>query len=128
MGDIDGDNHISYEELISATYGHHVQDERLYEQFTALDVNGDGFITMEELEAGLTAQLDKAKSEGVDLHFSLEDAKKALQEVDTNSDGRIDYNEFLAAIYPEINEKFEVPDLDDEERDSGGPPTLKKKS
>merc|ERR1719493_58682 len=78
--DIDGDQFISYDELVSATYGHHVQqeDERLYAQFTALDVNGDGYITEEELETGLKAQIEKMKADGETIHFTLEEAMKAM--------------------------------------------------
>jgi len=130
--DDNSDGKISYDELVAATFGHHVQaqDERLYEQFTSLDTNGDGFITSEELEQGLRMQMEQLKSNNIEVTFTLQQAKEALKEIDANLDGKIDYNEFLAALYPDLNEKFIVPDLpesDDEEmEDAGGPPTLSK--
>lgn len=59
--------------------------ERQLESFEKLDKNKDGYITLKELHKGLGK------------HFSLEDAQKIMDSVDTDKNGAIDYNEFLAA-------------------------------
>jgi len=116
--DTDKSKTICFAELASATYAQHIQaqDERLYAQFTAFDLNGDGYITSDELQQALEQQIKKVKKNGGTVHFKVEEAKKAMESVDTNGDGRIDYNEFLAALFPDHNEKA----------DDGAPPALLK--
>ena len=62
------------------------------EMFLKLDVDNDGFLTHDELEAGMAeiAQI-----------FSLDvpDVRSMLRSADINGDGRIDYTEFMAAAY-----------------------------
>ena len=55
------------------------------ESFEKLDKNKDGYITLKELHKGL----------GKD--YTMEDAMKIMDSVDTDKNGAIDYNEFLAA-------------------------------
>lgn len=55
------------------------------ESFEKLDKNKDGYITLKELHKGL--------GEG----FTVEDAQRIMDSVDTDKNGAIDYNEFLAA-------------------------------
>jgi len=62
--------------------------EKLKEQFTALDKNGDGTLTSEELQEGLKG--------GLSGGLSPEDLK-AFQELDTNGTGTIEYTEFISA-------------------------------
>lgn len=50
-----------------------------------MDKNKDGYITLKELHKGLGK------------NFSLEDIQKIMDSVDTDKNGAIDYNEFLAA-------------------------------
>merc|ERR1711912_216393 len=59
----------------------------LREVFTALDVNGDGLLTSEEMKTGM----EKA---GLEIP---EDLKQIMAEVDADGSGVIDYTEFLAA-------------------------------
>lgn len=125
--DTDNSQFIEYEELKTAAYAEHVQaqDERLYEQFTAFDLNHDGFISKDELQKVLDSQIEHIKKSGSKAHFSVEEAIQAMTEIDTNEDGRIDYNEFLAALYPDLNEKFELPE-EANEKLSAAPPRLLK--
>lgn len=60
----------------------------LLETFKALDVNGDGFLTQGELQAGIAAA--KAEFDG----FTLE---AIIEGLDDDGNGVIDYTEFLAA-------------------------------
>eukprot|EP00494_Astrolonche_serrata_P006769 UN06794 len=50
--DIDGDGELTYTELLTAATHEHLlgEDERLYDAFCALDKDGDGFISPDELE------------------------------------------------------------------------------
>lgn len=58
--------------------------------FIGLDSNGDGFISLEELESGL--------SEVSQIYVKDEGSVRAMfRAADSNIDGRIDYNEFLTA-------------------------------
>lgn len=62
--------------------------ESLKQLFLALDANGDGQLTVEELKTGLE------ESGREDLGGSLE---KIMQECDADGNGVLDYTEFLAA-------------------------------
>ena len=81
----------------------------LKELFMALDVNGDGSITIEELEHGL-----KDKENG-DTLIQL------LRAADTDGSGDINYSEFIAATLDQniyMNEKYlqQVFDMFDTDR------------
>jgi len=61
---------------------------QLRETFTAIDVNGDGLLTLEELKAGLSrAGLTSVPSE----------LQQIMEGLDSDNSGVIDYTEFLAA-------------------------------
>jgi calcium-dependent protein kinase len=59
--------------------------EKQLESFEKLDKNKDGYITLKELHKGLGD------------NFTIEDAQRIMDSVDTDKNGAIDYNEFLAA-------------------------------
>ena len=59
--------------------------ERQIQSFHKLDKNKDGYITIKELQKGLK-----------DTH-SAEEVKMIMESVDTDRNGAIDYNEFVAA-------------------------------
>ena len=58
--------------------------------FTKLDADHNGFLTFEELEAGMS---DIAKI----FHLEEDDVKEMLRAADNNGDGQVDYTEFIAA-------------------------------
>ena len=60
--------------------------------FSRLDKSNDGFISLEEMKSGLKA---------TQIMGSLEDDEwdEILKAMDTNGDGKIDFNEFVAATF-----------------------------
>ena len=62
------------------------------EMFLRFDANNDGFITLDELEAGY-AELAQI------FNMDEPDLRNLLKSADSNGDGRIDYPEFIAAAY-----------------------------
>ncbi|MCD7460796.1 Calcium-dependent protein kinase 17 [Datura stramonium] len=88
--DADGNGTIDYEEFITATM--HMnrmdKDEHLYTAFKYFDKDNSGFITVEELEQAL-------REFGMD---DVKDIKEIVAEVDSNNDGRINYDEFAAMM------------------------------
>jgi calcium-dependent protein kinase len=64
------------------------QIKGLRETFEALDVNGDGLLTMDELQAGIS---------NANLQLSGHDLAAIMEGVDSDGSGLIDYTEFLAA-------------------------------
>jgi Ca2+-binding EF-hand superfamily protein len=57
-------------------------------QFISMDVNGDGFLSPEELQRGLNS---------AGHSFDIETISEIAEMLDTNMNGTIDYNEFIAA-------------------------------
>lgn len=55
--------------------------QRIWEAFCKLDLNGDGKVSVEELENV--------------LHQNRQDAKKLIAEVDVDGDGCVSYEEFI---------------------------------
>lgn len=64
------------------------QIENLRKAFIKIDVNGDGVLSKEELIEGV--------SKVPDCHIKEEDWDLAIQLMDTNNNGYIDYTEFIA--------------------------------
>lgn len=64
------------------------QIENLRKAFIKIDVNGDGVLTKEELIEGV--------SKVPDWNIKEEDWDLAVQLMDTNGNGRVDYTEFIA--------------------------------
>nr|XP_016470887.1 PREDICTED: calcium-dependent protein kinase 17-like isoform X2 [Nicotiana tabacum] len=88
--DADGNGTIDYEEFITATMHMNRMDreEHLYKAFQYFDKDNSGYITMEELEQALR-------------EFGMNDAKdikEIISEVDSDNDGRINYDEFVAMM------------------------------
>ncbi|MCO5604758.1 hypothetical protein L7F22_058928 [Adiantum nelumboides] len=85
--DVNGNGTLDYGEFIAITV--HLQrmdnDEHLKRAFAFFDLNGDGFIDSGELQEMLQGDLGE---ESIDM------IKDIIQEVDTDKDGRISYNEF----------------------------------
>ncbi|XP_073301831.1 calcium-dependent protein kinase 1-like [Primulina huaijiensis] len=88
--DVDGNGTIDYIEFITATmHMNRVErEDHLYKAFEYFDKDKSGYITMEELEHALK-------------QYNMGDAKtikEILAEVDTDNDGRINYDEFAAMM------------------------------
>merc|ERR1712165_390812 len=84
MADIDGDGKISYDELLKITVQKKLaaDEARVYEAFQRFDENGDGKISVAEM----SKVLGKDESE----------VKALIAEVDTDKNGEVDYDEFIA--------------------------------
>ncbi|XXG81127.1 hypothetical protein AAC387_Pa09g1831 [Persea americana] len=88
--DVDGNGTIDYIEFITATMHRHKleRDEHLYKAFQYFDKDGSGFITRDELESAM-------KEYGMGDEDSI---REVISEVDTDNDGRINYEEFCAMM------------------------------
>ncbi|XP_011090473.1 calcium-dependent protein kinase 17 [Sesamum indicum] len=88
--DADGNGTIDYEEFITATMHMNRMDreEHLYTAFQYFDKDNSGYITIEELEQALR---EFGMGDGKDI-------KEIVSEVDTDNDGRINYDEFAAMM------------------------------
>ncbi|KAK3039701.1 hypothetical protein RJ639_027042 [Escallonia herrerae] len=88
--DVDGSGTIDYIEFITATMHRHKleRDEHLYKAFLYFDKDNSGFITRDELEIAM-------KEGGMEDDATI---KEIISEVDTDNDGKIDYEEFCAMM------------------------------
>ena len=83
--------------------------ERLGELFKQVDINHDGYITVEELKVALENQKEKT---------SLIELRSLMDYIDTDKNGKINYTEFVAScldnslIYKEENLKMGFKMLD----------------
>ncbi|KAB2080600.1 hypothetical protein E1A91_A05G078400v1 [Gossypium mustelinum] len=87
--DADGNGTIDYDEFITATVHMNRMDreDHLYHAFQHFDKDNSGYITNEELEQALR-------------EHGMHDAniKEIVSEVDSDNDGRINYDEFVAMM------------------------------
>lgn len=88
--DVDGNGTIDYMEFITATMhmNRMEKEDHLYKAFEYFDKDKSGYITMEELEQALKK-------------YNMGDEKtirEIIAEVDTDNDGRINYDEFAAMM------------------------------
>ncbi|KAF7815829.1 calcium-dependent protein kinase 2-like [Senna tora] len=88
--DVDGNGTIDYIEFITATMHRHKleRDENLYTAFQHFDTDNSGFITRDELETAM-------KEYGMGDEATIRDI---ISEVDTDNDGRINYEEFCTMM------------------------------
>ncbi|EFJ21060.1 calcium dependent protein kinase 17 [Selaginella moellendorffii] len=88
--DVDGNGTIDYLEFITATMQMNKmqKEDHLYSAFQFFDNDNSGYITMEELEEALVKY-------GMGDHETM---KEILKEVDTDNDGKINYDEFVAMM------------------------------
>ncbi|CAJ1438489.1 unnamed protein product [Effrenium voratum] len=91
--DADGSGEIDYTEFLAAAMERKclVQESSLWAAFRVFDKNDDGRISMKELE-------DVLYSREAHTALSKEQVQKILADVDTNGDGFIDFNEFVAMV------------------------------
>ncbi|PNY11238.1 calcium-dependent protein kinase 9-like protein [Trifolium pratense] len=88
--DVDGNGSIDYIEFITATMHRHrlERDEHLYMAFQYFDKDNSGFITRDELETAMK-EYDMGDEDTI---------REIISEVDTDNDGRINYEEFCAMM------------------------------
>ncbi|KAJ4882944.1 Calcium-dependent protein kinase 7 [Raphanus sativus] len=90
--DVDGDGTLNYGEFVAVSV--HLKkmanDEHLHKAFNFFDKNQSGYIETEELREALNDELDETSSEEV--------IAAIMQDVDTDKDGRISYEEFAAMM------------------------------
>ncbi|ESR48493.1 calcium-dependent protein kinase 29 [Citrus sinensis] len=88
--DVDKSGTIDYTEFITATMHRHKleKEENLYKAFKYFDEDDSGFITREELRQAMT-QYGMGDEATID---------EILEDVDTDKDGRINYEEFVAMM------------------------------
>ncbi|KAJ7950013.1 putative Calcium-dependent protein kinase [Quillaja saponaria] len=88
--DVDGNGTIDYIEFITATMDRHKleKDDHLYKAFQHFDKESRGFITRVELETA-------TKEYGMGDEATI---REIISEVDTDNDGRIDYEEFCTTM------------------------------
>ena len=91
--DMDNNGYIEYEEFVRAAVNkeHFIDPRVIHFAFSYFDKDGSGEITFDEIEAVFKESItDKSN-----VHESL---KKIIDEVDTNGDGIISFNEFAAIM------------------------------
>eukprot|EP00427_Karlodinium_veneficum_P025083 CAMPEP_0169112074 /NCGR_PEP_ID=MMETSP1015-20121227/27431_1 /TAXON_ID=342587 /ORGANISM="Karlodinium micrum, Strain CCMP2283" /LENGTH=531 /DNA_ID=CAMNT_0009174067 /DNA_START=52 /DNA_END=1647 /DNA_ORIENTATION=+ len=89
LRDFQAANHFKKAALhVIAGHMSHKQIKSLREAFIALDADGDGLLTMAEMQAGMTNSGFKEIPS---------DLQEIISQVDSNRSGVIDYTEFLAA-------------------------------
>ncbi|KAG8386125.1 hypothetical protein BUALT_Bualt03G0116500 [Buddleja alternifolia] len=88
--DVDGNGTIDYIEFITATMHRHrlEREENLYKAFQYFDKDSSGFITRDELETAM-------KEYGMGDPSTI---KEIIAEVDSDNDGRINYEEFCTMM------------------------------
>jgi calcium-dependent protein kinase len=88
--DSDGSGVIDYTEFLAATLDKkaYIQEDVCWSAFRVFDRNGDGKISMAELEQVLA-------SGNVEAAMGANAVKELMKEVDTNGDGEIDFQEFM---------------------------------
>ncbi|KAK9673890.1 hypothetical protein RND81_12G196600 [Saponaria officinalis] len=88
--DQDGSGSIDYIEFVTATMHRYrlERDDQLYKAFQYFDKDNSGFITTDELETAM-------REYGIADENCI---KEILAEVDTDNDGRINFDEFVAMM------------------------------
>ncbi|EPS59225.1 calcium-dependent protein kinase 1, partial [Genlisea aurea] len=88
--DVDGNGTIDYIEFITATMHRHrlERDEHLFGAFQFFDTDNSGYITRDELETAM-------KKYGMGDEATI---REIISEVDTDNDGRINYEEFCTMM------------------------------
>jgi calcium-dependent protein kinase len=101
--DADGSGMIDYTEFIAASMSQRdfLQEEVCWKAFRVFDKDGNGFISPQELEEVL------GRDEGVDMEGQFNRTKDEIasivKECDTDGDGNISFEEFLAMMKKEEN-------------------------
>ncbi|KAI4343826.1 hypothetical protein L6164_011131 [Bauhinia variegata] len=91
VADVDGNGVLDYGEFVAVTI--HLQkmenDEHFHKAFKFFDKDGSGYIELDELREVLADESGEAEADVVN---------DIMREVDTDKDGRISYDEFVAMM------------------------------
>lgn len=91
VADVDGNGVLDYGEFVAVTI--HLQrmenDEHFRRAFMFFDKNESGFIELDELRVALSDEAGETDSDVLN---------EIMREVDTDKDGQISYNEFVAMM------------------------------
>lgn len=88
--DLDGDGFINFEEFMEAQKkGGGIRTMDIQSAFRMFDKNGDGKISAEEVKEMLWRLGERC---------SLEECRRMVRAVDTDGDGMVDMNEFMAMM------------------------------
>lgn len=91
VADVDGNGYLDYGEFVAVTI--HLQkmenDEHFHRAFMYFDKDGSGYIELDELRDALA---DESAETDADILTEI------MREVDTDKDGRISYEEFVAMM------------------------------
>ncbi|XP_062024522.1 calcium-dependent protein kinase 29 [Rosa rugosa] len=100
--DIDNNGTIDYTEFITATMHRHKleKEENLHKAFLYFDKDQSGFITRDELRQAMTEY-------GMGDEATIDEV---LEDVDTDKDGRINYEEFVAMMTRGVADYDDKPD------------------
>ncbi|CAL0310855.1 unnamed protein product [Lupinus luteus] len=95
--DVDGNGTIDYIEFITATMHRHKleNDDSLYKAFQYFDKDNSGFITGDELQ---TAMKEYGMGDDATINEIISEVDTIISEVDTDNDGRINFEEFCAMM------------------------------
>ncbi|CAJ2639765.1 unnamed protein product [Trifolium pratense] len=95
--DVDGNGTIDCIEFMTATMHRHKleRDDHLYKAFQYFDKDSSGFITRDELE---TAMKEYGMGDDATIKEIISEVDTIISEVDTDHDGRINYEEFCAMM------------------------------
>ncbi|KAK6247753.1 hypothetical protein QUC31_019318 [Theobroma cacao] len=89
--DVDGDGTLNYGEFVAVSV--HLKkmanDEHLHKAFAFFDLNKSGYLEIEDLRDALNDEVDTSSEEVIDA---------IMHDVDTDKDGRISYEEFVAMM------------------------------
>ncbi|KAF9621650.1 hypothetical protein IFM89_025561 [Coptis chinensis] len=97
--DVDKNGSIDYIEFITATMHRHrlEKEENLYKTFQYFDKDGSGFITRDELKHAMSEY-------GMGDEATIDEV---IRDVDTDNDGKINYEEFVAMMKKGIHDSDE---------------------
>ncbi|KAF5735793.1 hypothetical protein HS088_TW15G01309 [Tripterygium wilfordii] len=91
QADVDGDGALNYGEFVAVSV--HLKkmgnDEHLHKAFSFFDQNESGYIEIDELRNALNDETDTCSEEVINA---------IMQDVDTDKDGRISYEEFASMM------------------------------
>lgn len=87
--DADGDGALVFDEFVVLMTGGPDPQATFRQMFEGYDLDGDGFLTVDDFKR-ITAQ------QGGEL--STEQAEAMIQQADTNGDGRVSFDEFIAIM------------------------------